>query len=139
MNSKALILILNTKTGKILLQDRRQISKFWEQWGTFGGGIEKWETPLEWAIRELEEELDLQASEKMIFLEKVSFMIWEKKQDRYFFLDFTTQDKFIDYEGDGAVYFSISEIKKLHFWSYEGFNIKFFRILDKIKIKYINN
>lgn len=139
MDSKALVYILHEKTGEVLLQDRRQISKHGEEWGTFWWGIEDWETPKQWAIRELQEELHLTASNKMIFLEMFSFMMGEKLQKRYVFVDFSMQDSFTDYEWSGAVYFSITEAKKLNMWWMEVFDTNMFRILDIIADRYINN
>jgi len=44
---------------RILLQYRKGInSKFCEEWGYFGGGIENGETPEQAVIRETKEELD---------------------------------------------------------------------------------
>lgn len=138
MNSKALILILHETTGKILLQDRHEISKNGEEWGTFWGGIEIGETPKQWVTRELQEELHLTASNKMVFLEMFSFLSRWKNKKCYVFLDFSTQDSFTDYEWSGAVYFTVPEIKKLNLGWWEGFNEWFFPILDNVADKYIN-
>ena len=44
--------------GRILLQDRRSITKFGEEWGPFGGSIETGETPDQAIRREVKEELE---------------------------------------------------------------------------------
>ncbi len=51
------------RDGKILLQDRRSISKRGEEWGFFGGGIEEGETPEQALVREIDEELGLPVEE----------------------------------------------------------------------------
>ncbi|MBI2106373.1 NUDIX hydrolase [Candidatus Woesearchaeota archaeon] len=56
MNRKALIIFYDDK-GRILLQNRRGISKHGEEWGCFGGEIEFGETPEQALIREVREEL----------------------------------------------------------------------------------
>jgi 8-oxo-dGTP pyrophosphatase MutT (NUDIX family) len=52
------LIIFFDKNKKILLQDRTGISKFGEEWGYFGGSVEKNETPKQTIIRETKEELD---------------------------------------------------------------------------------
>ncbi len=55
---KDLALVFFYKGNKILMQDRRNISKLGEEWGFFGGRIEAGETPEEAVVREVKEELD---------------------------------------------------------------------------------
>jgi mutator protein MutT len=45
------------KQNRLLIQDRRKISKQGEQYGWFGGGMEQGETPEQTLTRELNEEL----------------------------------------------------------------------------------
>jgi 8-oxo-dGTP diphosphatase len=54
---KDLALIFFYKDNKILFQDRRNSSTFGEEWGFFGGHIERGETPAEAVVRETKEEL----------------------------------------------------------------------------------
>ncbi|MBW2997598.1 NUDIX domain-containing protein, partial [Candidatus Woesearchaeota archaeon] len=58
MYRKVALIIFYDKNGRILLQNRQGISKYGEEWGYFGGGIEADETPEEAVIRETEEELE---------------------------------------------------------------------------------
>jgi 8-oxo-dGTP pyrophosphatase MutT (NUDIX family) len=51
------LIIFYDEQGRILLQDRRNRSKWGEEWGFFGGGIEPGETPEQAVIRETREEL----------------------------------------------------------------------------------
>ena len=62
---KVSLIIFYDSRKRILLQDRRGISKTGEEWGYFGGHIEKGETPEQTLIRETKEELgyDLKADE----------------------------------------------------------------------------
>lgn len=57
-SEKAVIAFYDNQ-GRILLQDRKGITKAGEEWGFFGGGIEPGETPEQALIRELKEELDI--------------------------------------------------------------------------------
>lgn len=50
------VIIFYDEKKRILLQDRREISKRGEEWGFFGGGIEKDETPEEALVREIKED-----------------------------------------------------------------------------------
>jgi 8-oxo-dGTP diphosphatase len=52
------LIIFYTEEGRILLQDRKGISKAGETWAYFGGGIEEGETPEQALVRETREELD---------------------------------------------------------------------------------
>jgi mutator protein MutT len=54
---KDVALIFFYKDDKILVQDRRNMSKFGEEWGFFGGRIEAGETPEQSVVRETKEEL----------------------------------------------------------------------------------
>jgi len=54
---KVVLIIFYDSRKRILLQDRRGISKAGEEWGYFGGHIEKGETPKQTLMRETKEEL----------------------------------------------------------------------------------
>jgi 8-oxo-dGTP diphosphatase len=51
------LIIFYDKDKRILLQDRRGISKLGAEWGFFGGEIENDETPEQAVVRETKEEL----------------------------------------------------------------------------------
>ena len=53
----ALIIFYDNKKH-ILLQERKGMSKWGEEWAYFGGGIEEGESPEEAVVRETEEELN---------------------------------------------------------------------------------
>lgn len=57
--------VILEKDGKILLQlrDNKPNILYPNHWGTFGGGVEKGETPKQTAVREIEEEIGVILSE----------------------------------------------------------------------------
>ncbi len=60
---KDLALVLFYKDDRILIQDRRDISKLGEEWGFFGGSIEQGESPEQAVVRETKEELGYKLSD----------------------------------------------------------------------------
>jgi 8-oxo-dGTP diphosphatase len=61
------IVLFYDKEGNALVQDRRKISKWGEEFGFFGGAIEKGETPEQALVREIKEELDLELNNFTFF------------------------------------------------------------------------
>ncbi len=64
---KISLVFFHDNKGNILIQDRKDISKFGEEYGFFGGGIEKDETPKQAVIREIIEELGIELTELKFF------------------------------------------------------------------------
>lgn len=106
--------IYNPVIDKILLQDRTSISKYGEEVTFFGGWLDEWETPLQAAQRESNEEL------------KTNFdtyhYLWQFIHDkegkdyiRNLFFVLTSQEIFQDEEWDGAVRLSLDEAKTKKF------------------------
>jgi 8-oxo-dGTP diphosphatase len=60
---KVSLIIFYDKDKRILLQDRTGISKWGEEWGFFGGAVEKDETPEQTLVRETKEELSFDLKE----------------------------------------------------------------------------
>lgn len=115
------IIIPYTKDGKILLQDRRSMSKYGEQWGYWGGGIEPGENAEQAARRELGEELGVKAK-KFEYIGDVNRVCRRTKSPiedvqlncRIFMLK-TLDDlsQFHVQEGDGAEFFTVLQARKL--------------------------
>jgi mutator protein MutT len=108
----ALIIFHDKK--KILLQDRRLISKRGEEWGFFGGHIEKGETPEQALIRETKEELSYQLKNYKLFKEIKLQPHLNVKVHYYVYL--APMPPFSDLkqlEGHDMKLFTIKEAKKL--------------------------
>mgnify|MGYP001609286324 CR=1 FL=1 len=67
MKKRNVSIILFIKDNKVLLQDRRNISKHGEEYGFFGGKIEKDETPGQALKREIKEELNFDIVDYTLF------------------------------------------------------------------------
>ncbi len=84
---KASIVLFYDKNGLMLLQDRRKISKFGEEYGLFGGSAENNEDADETLKRELMEELELDIQNARLFENYVFFSDFiEEIVKTYFFL-----------------------------------------------------
>jgi len=120
-------IIFYDKYKRILLQDRRDISKVGEEWGFFGGEINKGETPEEAVVRETKEELDFDLKQYRYALE-YSCKLEEslKKKFPNFGFDAISCKVFIaplkdnllklkQVEGKNMQLFSLDEAEKLKF------------------------
>jgi len=108
------VIIFYDEKKRILLQDRRDISKRGEEWGFFGGGIENNETPEEALVREIKEELDYQLDEYS-YLKEVHYVTSEFNITLYAFIA-PLKDrlkKFNQKEGQGMKLYSLEQAKKL--------------------------
>ena len=112
---KVALIIFYDKSNRILLQDRRKISKRGEEWGFFGGGIEEGETPEQALIRETKEELGYDLKEFEYIGNYKNTLDDGFTIDRYIFVSPLKDkaSKFQLYEGEGMQLFSISEAIKL--------------------------
>lgn len=94
-------LIIFHDNGRIMFQDRREISKWGEKYGFFGGGVKKGET-LEDAIkREMREELNITLKKPRLLRREVVFV--EElggEVDRTIFLSSIPKQRLISNEGD---------------------------------------
>ena len=119
---KLVYLFLYTEDQKILIQDRRSISKFGEEWGAFGGSFEGEETALEALKRETLEELGID----LIKPNHLGYFTTETRlNDRILDVEIDVFTHPLDVkvsnlnvqEGDGACLFSHQESKELKFVS----------------------
>jgi len=110
------VIALYDDKGRILLQDRRDISKAGEQWGFFGGSIEHKETPESALIREIQEELGFKLK-RFELLTKYKVLLPDKKlyNDVWLFVGpLDNKPQIITpKEGRGMKLFTINEAQKL--------------------------
>lgn len=113
------ICVFYTKDKRILLQKRHSISKWGEEWGFWGGTLEKGETKEEALIREIEEELDYHL-EKFYYLGNMNKTIKHVKGDYWnltceiFVSEFNGDlTPFAVSEGDGLGLFTLADARKL--------------------------
>ncbi len=113
------VIIFYDGNKRILLQDRCEISKYGEEWGFFGGGIESGETPEEAVVRETKEELDYDLKD-FSFFRKFHYLNHEFDVNLYVFTARLPFKKFIVKEGKRGKLFSLEEAKKLKImpWDY---------------------
>lgn len=120
MKIKHVACALLIKNGKLLLQERKGISKYGEQWSFFWGSLEEWESSYDALLREMNEELWFSIESWNIGYhgEIIHEIKWHDiEYHRYLYLidipDSITE--FEDREWSGAYFFNISEISKLKF------------------------
>jgi len=111
MVHQGLSVILKSKNGKFLLQlrDDKKGIKAPNKWSLFGGGIEKGETPIKTAIREMKEELELKSKEKDLSL----ILLKKSKNHKHYFFFLKTKinpKKLRLHEGQAMKLFSRNEI-----------------------------
>ena len=108
------VIIFHDEKKRILLLDRRDISKIGEEWGFFGGGIENNESPEEALVREIKEELDYHLVDYS-YLKEVHYVTPEFNITVYAFIA-PLKDRlktFNQKEGKGMKLYSIEQAKKL--------------------------
>ncbi len=110
---KDIAIIIFYKDDKILVQDRRDRSKFGEEYGFFGGHVEASETPEHAVVRETKEELTYTLKE-FEFLDRFH----EKGKDFTFTLyvyitKCPSLNEFVQKEGQGMKMVTEEETKKL--------------------------
>jgi mutator protein MutT len=116
------LIILFDRNGRILLQDRKSMSKHGEEWGYFGGKIDAGESPEEAIVREIKEELEFNLKDFKFLKEYVAYAkllrngeMAEVKHHVFLkLINLDDFDKMVLHEGDGMKWFSIEEAKKLN-------------------------
>lgn len=120
MKKKSVACALLIKWNKILLQERKWISKYWEEWSFFWWWLEEWENSKEALLREMEEELKFDISNWEIkYLWEIVHYINEFDLEYHRFLYWiqipNNINKFDDKEWSGAYFFDIDELNNLKF------------------------
>jgi len=139
---KVAVIIFYDDKKRILLQDRRSISKLGEEFGFFGGEIKEDETPEQAVVRETKEELCFDLKEYK-YVGEYSYEIEESLKKKFTNFDFDAVlckvfiaplkdnlSKFKLKEGKKMQLFSLDEAEKLKMVS-EG-DIQMIRKLKKI-------
>ncbi|MFA6888768.1 MAG: NUDIX hydrolase [Candidatus Woesearchaeota archaeon] len=112
---KVALMIFYDKQKKILLQERKTISKVGEEWGFFGGKIKSGETPDQAIKREIKEELDYEIHVyKFLGISKQKIAPELYVEGHIFIAPLGNKmSQFKLQEGDGMKLFSFSEAKQL--------------------------
>lgn len=116
------IVIIFNEAWEFLLQNRKLISKSWEQYWLFWWGLEDWESEISWLIRELKEELWMEFEEEDFeFLFSKEFIIPEENRhaiENVFLLKQTKKiDDFTFPEGNIWEFFEFkTAIKNIMIW-----------------------
>lgn len=128
-NREVSTVVFYDEQKRILLQDRRSISKFGEEWGFFGGSIEAGESPIETAIREIEEELEYKLTSPKFFKSYDATLPTGISAIEHLHLaKFPGYDIFNQQEGDGMRLFSIFEARQLKLLDV------YYKILDDLEL-----
>ncbi len=116
--TKASLICFYNSERQILLQERGDYSKYWEEWAFFGGWIEEWETALEAFLREAKEELGLDMNDfEYDYIWEFIHEFPERKAYRHLYLietEFKETD-FTVFEWSWAKYFTLDESRDLSF------------------------
>jgi 8-oxo-dGTP pyrophosphatase MutT (NUDIX family) len=107
------------KWNKLLIQDRKDISKYWEEWSFFWWGLEKWEDSKQALIREINEELwfDIESWDIKYLWEIVHFTnFWLEYHRHLYWINIPKNiTAFDDKEWSWAYFFDLEDVKKLKF------------------------
>ena len=116
---KVAVIIFYDDKKRILLQDRKGISKLGEEYGFFGGEIEERETPEQAVVRETKEELNFDLKEYK-YVGEYSYKIEESlKKSFHFDFDAVLCKVFIAPLKNNLSKFKLKEGKKMQLFSIE--------------------
>lgn len=120
MKKKSVACALLIKDWKLLLQERKWISKYWEEWSFFWWRIEEWENSKEALIREMNEELWFDINNWNVkYLWEVVYYLkdLDLEYHRFLYLIEIPEDvnKFDDQEWSWAYFFGLDKVKDLKF------------------------
>ena len=115
------VVVFYTDTNKILLQNRKSIMKWGEEWSFWGGGIDPGESKEDAAVREIKEELDYDVKD-LKYLDSLTEILERYKDPsdkrKITYEIFVSKIKenpklFKVKEGDGLAFFTFKETKEL--------------------------
>ncbi len=122
ITKKVVIAAIYNSNNELLLQERWDYSKHWEEWAFFGGWIEYWECAIDAFHRESKEELDIDMW-TMDYKYIWEYISYNSKTNRFLFrhifllkTDLLHTD-FTVLEWSGCKYYSVQDAKKLKFQS----------------------
>lgn len=120
MKIKSVACALLVKNWKLLLQERKWISKYWEEWSFFWWKIEEWENSKEALIREMNEELWFDINNWNIkYLWEIVHYLKDLNLEYHRFLYLINipenVNSFDDKEWSWAYFFDLDEVKNLKF------------------------
>jgi len=122
------LIVPYARDGRILLQDRRDISKIGEEWGFFGGGIEDGETKEQALVRETKEELEINLHKDAYeYIGKDALKWVDPKGIKWTFYRHFFATKYESYseemnqkEGNNMELFTIKDAKKMNLFTPEN-------------------
>jgi 8-oxo-dGTP pyrophosphatase MutT (NUDIX family) len=123
-------IIFYDENKRILLQDRRGISKVGEEWGFFGGEIEDHETPEEAVVRETKEELNFDLKE------------YKYVGDYNYEIEDSLKKRFVNFDFDAVlckVFIAPLKNNLYKFKQKEGINMKLFTLEEAEKLKMVSD
>ncbi len=107
-------IVFYDRNYRILLQNRKGISKFGEEWGFFGGSIEDEESPAEALMREVMEELEYKITNFKFFKSYSAILPGNIRAIEYVHIaKFPGFNVLNQKEGDSCELFDIKKAKKL--------------------------
>ncbi len=134
---KIAVVIFYTKDNKILLQNRRNISRVGEEWGFFGGRIEKGETPEQAVVREIKEELDYALCDHHFIGQHTTKIDNDYTLEWFVFISPLEDkfDKFTVLEGAGMKIYTLDQAKQLKMISSNYHILDMFKKIRQIKTR----
>jgi len=123
---KVAVIIFYDENKRILLQDRRNMSKVGEEWGFFGGEIKNTETPEECLLREIKEELNFDLKDFKYIGEYKAPISENTILDLFVFISPLKNklSKFKQDEGRDMKLFTLDETEKLKITSVDKIIVK---------------
>jgi len=119
MKIKSVACAMLMNWNKLLLQDRKDISKYWEEWSFFWWWLEHWEDSKQALIREMNEELwfNIESWDIKYLWEIVHFTDFWVEYHRYLYWINIPENitEIDDKEWSWAYFFDLEEVKKLKF------------------------